>query len=264
MTLPPHASQVCTSSSVGAALCTQVAPVLRRPSGRPTARGSGGSGGAHGPPGQVVLEAGGCSWYCRFSTPLRLELAEPAREDVPRRARIPLDLVEPVHAEASSRTTRSDHFSPITTGQRHRADAGAGALSVDAVCHRGLTFPTHLGRFFQLTHAHPRTQAPAWPHLLVRPLRRRHRHRPGGLRTARGRIPPGPLQRAEALPHRGRARQLAAVDCSHHALVAHLEGDPGRSRSPASPATTARAPRSPSRSPTRTSTTASALRSRPS
>ena len=51
---------------------------------------------------------------------------------------------------------------------------------------------------------------------------------------------------------------LARIDATHHALVAHVVGDPALPRSRSSSATTARAPRSHSSSPTSISTAVSA------
>ena len=57
--------------------------------------------------------------------------------------------------------------------------------------------------------------------------RRRRRDRAGRLRAARRRIPPGPLQRPEALPDATPSSSSSPRStASHHALVAHLEGDP--------------------------------------
>ena len=95
--------------------------------------------------GQVVLEP----QRALLVLPLlddacRLEAAQAAREDVARRAGVPLDRVEAVDAEGQ---LADDEERPLLAEERRAAaiEQGRGTVSVtgsDAVCHRGLTFPT--------------------------------------------------------------------------------------------------------------------------
>jgi ribosomal protein S18 acetylase RimI-like enzyme len=78
-----------------------------------------------------------------------------------------------------------------------------------------------------LVHAHPRAQAEAWPHHpCTAPAQRRRRHRPSRLPPPGRTVAPQTFQRPQDTPDRSELWQLAAVDATHHALVAYLDGDP--------------------------------------
>src|SRR4051812_10812387 len=131
---------------------------------------------------------------------------------------------------ASSRTTRSDHFSPRTVSADaiEHARGEATSRSTDASVPETVDFsnPHMVGISNRLMHTRV-LQPRHGPAVLVRPLRR------GDVRTVmavferlgeasrRARFNgPKPCLRMSEL------RQLATIDSNHHALVAYVEGDP--------------------------------------